>query len=426
MYLIPEPVATKQVSGIAEPSLSRPSPSKTYHHHQPEKSSLPHSKTSISHRRRYYSSDEEDDSRDRQSHWKRIKTQRSDDHPRETSRNLIRYTERDRFERSSPRSRVQAPPHPHTRPGHRVIVLKGEEDAGLLRRSSRESYVSKGWDVTGDMRLRDGGTASPKDFDPGSKRKHHESLSTGSRSSSSIMCEGVRENNHMARRAPVEKGYEIRVSGREVVGEFVHNPGEGLFLEDSRHADDPARMDPCEGLNRRSRGGETMSRESSRGLGDRKTEPLAVRVRRVEFDLSVGNGKGASAVVRKVLDVGRTSRSEGKEHGASAAGVGEAKKEASGGDVESERRPEKRERWAEKERDLEKELEKENMPKTQTTTKTVTVVDHSHKFTVAKAPISKPSILLSSVLGSGFVQTLNPRISLADALLPMVLAMRVL
>lgn len=185
-----------------------------------------------------------------------------------------------------------------------MIVLKGEEDVGLFCCSSCELYVSKGWDVIGDMCLRDGGIVLFKDFDFGSKWKYYELLFIGSWSFFLIMCEGVWENNYMVRRVFVEKGYEIRVSGREVVGEFVYNLGEGFFLEDFCYVDDFVRMDFCEGLNCWSCGGEIMSRESSRGLGDCKIEFFVVRVWRVEFDLSVGNGKGVFVVVWKVLDVG--------------------------------------------------------------------------------------------------------------------------
>jgi histone RNA hairpin-binding protein len=448
MYLIPDPVATKQLSGIADSSPSRPSPSKPYQH--AEKSSpslLSYIKSPSSHRRRHYSSDEEDDSRDRQSHWKRIKT-RSDDNPRGSTRNLIRYTERD-YERSPPRVRQQAPSSSIPRPGHRVIVLKGsghERDA-RLRRISHESEGrtgsgSKGWDGAVGMRVKDGGTAS-KDIDPGgSQRKHHETMSAlGDGSRCSLMMSErsmvVREKL-TARRAPVEKGYEFRVSGREV-GEFVHGEeDDSLFLEDSRQVDDGysarARIgsDVRESLNRRSRAEETMSRET-RSYGDYRAERFCsddgVRVRRVESDVSAGNGKVQGFAGRKGLDLGRSSRSgndDVKERsslasggsalasGGSAASVG-AKSER---EMESERRQEKRERWAEKERDLEKELEKENMPKTtQPTTKvkSVTVVDYSHKFTLAKAPISKrptisSSTLLESLACSGFVQTQNPHL----------------
>ena len=304
MYLIPDPVATKQLSGIADSSPSRLSPSKSYQH--AEKSSpslLSYIKSPSSHRRRHYSSDEEDDSRDRQSHWKRIKT-RSDDNPRGSTRTLIRYTERD-CERSPPRMRLQAPPQsPKPRPGPRVIVLKGsvhERDAGLRRISheseGRTGSGRKGWDGAVGVRVRDGGTAS-KDTDPGgSKRKHHETMSAlGDGSRCSLMMSErsmvVREKL-TARRAPVEKGYEFRVSGREV-GEFVHGEDDdSLFLEDSRQVDDGysarARIgsDVRESLNRRSRAEETMNRET-RSYGDYRAErfcsDVGVRVRRVEFD----------------------------------------------------------------------------------------------------------------------------------------------
>jgi histone RNA hairpin-binding protein len=441
MYLIPDPVATKQLSGIADSSPSRLSPSKSYQH--AEKSSpslLSYIKSPSSHRRRYYSSDEEDDSRDRQSHWKRIKT-RSDDNPRGSTRTLIRYTERD-CERSPPRMRLQAPPQsPKPRPGPRVIVLKGsahERDAGLRRISheseGRTGSGSKGWDGAVGVRVRDGGTAS-KDIDPGgSKRKQDLMLAFGNASRSSLMMSErsmvVREKL-TARRAPVEKGYEFRVSGREV-GEFVYGEDDdSLFLEDFHQIDDdyPTRAmsgsDLREFLNRRGRAEETMSRET-RDYGDFRAErsgfDAGVRVRRVEFDLSAGNGKVQGSAVRKVLDLGRSSRSgndDGKERSSLASGGSAASKGGkSEREMESERRQEKRERWAEKERDLEKELEKENMPKTtQPTTKvkSVTVVDYSHKFTLAKAPISKrptisSSTLLESLACSGFVQTQNPHL----------------
>lgn len=241
-----------------------------------------------------------------------------------------------------------------------------EEDAGLRRRS-RESEGragSKGWD---DMRSRDGGATSSKDIGLG-----------GSSSSSS------------------KRRHEVRVSSREGREFVAQSKGAGLFEEDSRHVDDdcvPARM-YSGGLNRQSRGGgETMSTKSSRGFGEG-----SVRVRRAEFDCSVGNGKGSS---------GRASRSgndEGKDHGASlragasAAGGVEAKEGSGRDNMESERRHEKRERWAEKERDLEKEMEKGGLPKTQS----LTVVDYSHKFTVAQAPLSKPSFLCSLLVDLGF------------------------
>ncbi|KAG0626385.1 hypothetical protein M758_2G121800 [Ceratodon purpureus] len=420
MYLIPDPVANKQLYGIAESSPSRPSPSKSSQHAE---NSSPYlvacTKSPRSHRRRHYSSDEEDDSRDRQSHWKRIKTQ-SDDNPRGSTRNLIRYTERDRhnYEKSPSRLRHQAlPPSSNPRPGHRVIVLKGsahEKDTGLHRigheSEGRRGSGSKGWDGALGIRERDGGTAS-KDIDPGgSKRKHHESMSTlgDACRSSSVSSERsmmVREKL-TARRGPVEKGYEIRVSGREV-GEFVHRKDDhSLFLEDSRQVDDAysARTrigsDVWESLNRRSCGKETMSRET-RGYGDYTTErfcrEVALRVRRVEFDHSEGTGKVQGSTVRKVLDLGRSSRSgsdDGKERASLGTGGSAASVGAKGGrDMELERRQDKRERWAEKERDLEKELEKENMLKNAQPTKekSVTVVDYSHKFTLAKAPISAPA-----------------------------------
>ena len=423
MYLIPDPVATKQLSGIAESSPSRPSPSKSFQH--AEKSSpylLSYVKSPNSHRRRCYSSDEEDDSRDRQSHWKRIKTH-SDDNSRGSGRNIIRYTERDhhRYERSPPpRIKQQAAP-PSSKPRSdnverdRVIVLKGvayEKDC-RLRRSTHEpegqtGSGSKGWDGAAGMRVRNGGTAS-KDIDPrGSKRKHHESMSTlGDASRSSLtMSERsmVFREKLTARRGPVENGHEVRVSVREA-GEFVYGEDDGsLFLEDSRQVDFEysARARICsdvrESLNRRSRGEDSMSRET-RGYGDYKSErgdfDFGVRVRRPEFDVSAGNGKVQGSGVREVPDLGRSSRSsndDGKERASLASGGSAASVGAKGvREMESERRQEKRERWAEKERDLEKELEKENMPKTTQATKgkPVTVVDYSHKFTLAKAPISK-------------------------------------
>ena len=430
MYLIPDPVANKQLYGIAESSPSRPSPSKSSQHGE---NSSPYllacTKSPRSHRRRHYSSDEEDDSRDRQSHWKRIKTH-SDDNPRGSTRNLIRYTERDRHSCEKPPSRMRQqglPPSSNPRPGHRVIVLKGsanEKGAGL-HRFNHESEVrtgsgSKGWDGAVGMRVRDGGTAF-KDIDlGGSKRKQDLMSAFGNASRSSLtMSERsmvVREKL-TARRGPVEKGYEFRVSDREV-GEFVYgedDDDDSLFLDDSRQFDDdyPTRSmsgsDLRELLNRRGRAEETMSRET-RGYGDYTTErfcsDVGVRVRRVEFDLSAGNGKVQGSTVRKVLDLGRSSRSgndDSKERtslgtGGSAASVG-MKSER---DMELERR-EKRERWAEKERDLEKELEKENMLRTaqQAKLKSVTVVDYSHKFTLAKAPISKrPFISLFAIVES--------------------------
>ena len=418
MYLIPDPVATTQLSGIAESSPSRPSPSKSFQH--AEKSSpslLSYVKSPSSHRRRYYSSDEEDDSRDRQSHWKRIKTQ-SDDNSRGSGRNIIRYTERDLVQETSPpRMRLQAPPQspkPRPRPGHRVILLKGtanEKDSGL-RRSTRESEArtgsgGKGRDGALGMRVRDGGTAS-KDIDPGGNKRKPDLMSAfGNASRSSLMMTErsmvVREKL-MARRGPVEKGYEVRVSGREV-GEFVYGEDDdSLLLEDFHQFDDDysprerVGSDLREFLNRRGRSEENMSRDP-KGYEDYRTErggfDFGVRVRRVEFDVSAGDGKVQGSVVRKVPDLGRSSRpvsGDGKERASLASGGSAASVAAKAArEMELERRQEKRERWAEKERDLEKELEKENMPKTTQATKgkPVTVVDYSHKFTLAKAPISK-------------------------------------
>lgn len=422
MYLIPDSVATKQLSGSTEspskPSPSKPSPCKTYQS-PADASKSPYSKSPASSRRRYYSSDEEDDSRDRQSHWKRIKV-RTDDNPKSSSRNRITYTESDRrsYATSPTFRRPQGPSRSvNPLPGPRVIVLKRslhEKDVGM-RRSSCESEVgihgsgSKGWDVA-VRSFRDGGTAS-KDIDPvGTKRKYE----TEVRKSSMMMLEQsmVIREKHMARRVPIERefegGYEFRVSGREV-GEFNGENGSSLFLEDSRqfNYEDSERprvgLDLREALNRRSRRLDSMSREI-RGYGDQKSEP-AVRVKKVEFDVSTGNGKGSLGAlqgsgVRKVLDLGRSSRSGNDESKSFALG-GISHSTADVGtkverDMESERR-EKRERWAEKERDLEKELqeklqkelEKENMPRPQP--KPVAVVDYSHKFTVAKAPISAPT-----------------------------------
>lgn len=420
MYVIPDSVATKQLSGGTETpsrlSPSKPSPCRAYQS-PADASKSPYSNSPASHRRRYYSSDEEDDSRDRQSHWKRTKV-RTDDSNRGSSRNRITYTESDRhsYVTSPSLSRLNPPPqsvNSHSEP--RVIVLH-EKDEGS-RRSSYESESrirgsgSKGWDAA-VRPFRDGGTAF-EDIDPaGTKRKYASEV----RKSSLMMCERsiVVKDKHMARRVPAERslegGYEFRVNGREEgeVGEFNDEGNSSLFLEDSREVDyeDRARarigLDLREALNRRSQGLDTMSRES-RVYGDQKTG-ATVRVRKVEFDLCCGNGKGSlsslqGSGVKKVLDLGRSSSSGNDESNGSASLGGIGRSAAAVGaqverDMELERR-EKRERWAEKERDLEtelqdklqKDLEKENMPETQP--KSVTVVDYSHKFTVAKASISE-------------------------------------
>lgn len=338
-----------------------------------------------------YSSDEEDDSRDRQSHWKRIKTRSDDSHTNSSGRSLIKWTDPRDHQEASPvrrplqalRGRIPSPKKSvgsNNPPGHRMIVLKSRLHEG-------------GHDVA------HGGTN--KDIDAAgqaSKRKFESDH--GMISMNIDMYESGRT---MARRhMPVERaGYEVRV--REE-GEYYDDGDTSLFLEDPHLSRPKITVDLREALNRRTRGG-VSSRENidndEEGFASNSKVDVKVRLRRVDFDLSFKGAATAAAPPpesrKKILPL-RPSAADRFPRIASAASVGGNSKGMSERDSEAERR---RERWAEKERDFERdlqeEMQKQELLKQQqqqqqtmaTKPKSVPVLDYSHKFTVAKAPLGK-------------------------------------
>lgn len=179
------------------------------------------------------------------------------------------------------------------------------------------------------------------------------------------------------------RGYEVRVSREE--GEVYEDDdsSSGLFLEDSSRASNNITVDLREALNRR-------TRENPKPQPEQRGFDVKVRVRRVDFDLSFQPGATAKKTPPPPSSGPSFSRI------VSAASVSER-------DSEAERR---RERWAEKERDLQKELQRQELQKQEaqklllqqqsmaTKPKSVTVVDYSHKFTVAKAPLGKEIALI--------------------------------
>lgn len=273
-------------SSIAQPTSSDPALNSFQ---SPKRADAPAAHHSVSYLP-VYSSDEEDDSRDRQSHWKRIKTRSDDNPPGSNGRNLIRWTERDHhskntsYEASSPVRRplqtLRTFPSPKKsvnppRPGHRTIVLKSRlHDSDVSRHPA--GHESRGLDAAMG-RFKDGGTASKDIMDAAgaSKRKFEPEARRGMISMNIDMYERgmvVREQ-HMARRLPVERAtpegrYQVRVSGREE-GEFYgdgdddDDAGASLFLEDSHLVEERPRItvDLREALNRRTRGvADTVSR----------------------------------------------------------------------------------------------------------------------------------------------------------------------
>lgn len=349
-----------------------------------------------------YSSDEEDDSRDRQSHWKRIKT--ASDDTTSNGRNLIKWTE-PRYDASPVRRPLQTlirrVPSPkkslnpkkilNNPPGHRMIALKSRlHDGG----HGLDVVTKDGGTASSQAMIMDAGAASKRKFEP-----EHRMISMNI-----DMYERVREHQQMARRLPGTAGrFEVRV--REE-GEFYDEEEEddeddgSLFLEDSNPRPNIT-VDLREALNRRTRP-LVANREDKGYSGDGDSDgrelgfDVKVRVRRVDFDLSCASER--SEVRKKVLPLPPSDVAQGLRIGAA---VGSHK--GSESDTEAERR---RERWAEKERDLERDLQKElqkqalqkqqqlqlqlqqqSMATTAQQPKSVTVVDYSHKFTVAKAPL---------------------------------------
>ena len=434
-----------------------------------------------------YSDEEDDDGRDRQSHWKRIKT-RSESHSDAAG-------ERFRFMGHSRESS-----HSHDRSlggggggGRRLLLLptqKGnaadqhqqqrqasrrmflEKIAGSRHLSSyddnelgdrrRTGSIIKGWDVSsmgrgGHHQHSDGGTninttckkdtdysravmkrkhteAASSSVDDGNRRRisspeHHNSRVMMYHGGSMIMTSREDNNKHMARRHFVDtaatQGHRTRVSsscssGVAGVGRF-NGEDQIHFVEDFGHSDDDGDDDD---------GFVSIRREKARIVTQDLRETLNARLRRseslkrenlnnrVEFvvdDLLLKRGppKGGGiqlrsngtvtqgSLVKKLpsnCDRSRRPVDDDCQGFAKTTGSGSLGLERSKADMESDERHRKekgRTRWAEKERD---DLEKENLAKAAAEVKSVTVVDYSHKFTVAKAPASKTSLLLRILL----------------------------
>lgn len=389
---------------MIDSSHDQPTPSETAFQSPKKADAAPHYPISYI---PVYSSDEEDDSRDRQSHWKRIKT-RSDD-TTSNGRSLIKWAE-PRYETSPVRrplqtliSRIPSPKKSlnpkkilNNPPGHRVITLKSRlHDGG----HGLDVVTKDGGTASSQAMIMEAGAASKRKFEP-----EHRMISMNI-----DMYERMREHQQMARRLPGTAGrFEVRV--REE-GEFYDEDEEdeeddsSLFLEDSNPRPNIT-VDLREALNRRSRP-LVANRENKGYGGDGDGHELGfdvkVRVRRVDFDLSCASER--SEVRKKVVPLPPSDVAQRLRIGAA---VGSHK--GSESDTEAERR---RERWAEKERDLERDLQKElqkqalqkqelqkqqqlqllqqqSMATTAQQPKSVTVVDYSHKFTVAKAPLGIP------------------------------------
>lgn len=431
--------------------------------------------------RNSYSDEDDDDGRDRQSHWKRIKT-RPESHSDAAGERFRFMGHRRDNSHSHDRSlggggggkRLILLPtqkgnvadqHQQQRQASRRMIL--EKIAGSRHLSSydddepcdrrRTRSIIKGWDVSsmgrgGHHQHSDGGTninttckkdtdysravmkrkhteAASSSLDDGNRRRisspeHHKSRVMMYHGGSMIMTSREENNKHMARRhfadTAATQGYETRVSSScsSGVAELGRFNGEDQihFVENFGHSDDDGDVDD---------GFVSTRREKARIVTQDLRETLNARLRRseslkrenlnnrVEFvvdDLLLkrgppkgggiqlrGNGTVTQGSLVKKLpfncDRSRRLIDDDCQGFAKTTSSGSLGLERSKTDMESDERHRKekgRTRWAEKERD---DLEKENLAKAAAEVKSVTVVDYSHKFTVAKAPASKSSLL---------------------------------